>query len=70
MLIYTATGLPDGLAIDSSTGLISGQLTDNAIGQYLITMTVTDPQGATAPHRFTIEVMSPTNLGPPLPIQL
>lgn len=63
MLIYTATGLPDGLAIDSSAGLISGQLTGNAIGQYIITVTVTDLQGATVPHRFTIKVMSPTNLG-------
>jgi hypothetical protein len=63
VLSYSASGLPDGLAINPSSGLISGQLAVGAVGQYLITVTVTDPQGATAQRSFTLAVMTPTNLG-------
>lgn len=63
VLTFSASGLPDALAIDPSTGLISGQLAANAVGRYTVTVTVSDPQGATAQRSFTLEVMSPTNLG-------
>ena len=44
---YAATGLPDGLTIDSSTGVISGSPTD-ALGHYSVHVTVTDSGVGTA----------------------
>jgi uncharacterized repeat protein (TIGR01451 family) len=44
MLSYSATGLPSGLSIDSSTGVISGTITAGAAagGPYLVTVTVSN----------------------------
>jgi len=64
VLLFSAAGLPPGLAINSTTGLITGQLATEATGSYLITVTVTDPQGASIQHSFTLEVMSPTGEQP------
>jgi len=61
MLTFSASGLPAGLTIDPNLGLITGQLTDAAVGPYLVTVTVADPQGASAQQGFTLEVMTPTN---------
>lgn len=44
-LTYSATGLPSGLTISASTGIISG--TPTAAGSYAVTVTVTD--GNTSP---------------------
>jgi hypothetical protein len=43
-LTYTATGLPAGLGINSSTGLISGTFAtgDAAHGPYVVTVTASD----------------------------
>jgi hypothetical protein len=43
-LTYTATGLPAGLSIDSSTGLVSGKFAtgDAANGPYVVTVTASD----------------------------
>ena len=43
-LTYSATGLPPGLSIDSSTGLISGTIANNAsvTTPYNVTVTATD----------------------------
>jgi hypothetical protein len=43
-LTYTATGLPAGLSINSSTGLISGTFAtgDAANGPYVVTVTASD----------------------------
>jgi hypothetical protein len=49
-LIYDATGLPDGLSIDSLSGLISGTLADDAVTS-AVTVTATD-QGVTASESF------------------
>lgn len=63
VLTFSVSGLPAGLTINPNTGLISGQLAAAAVGSYLVTVTVTDPQGASAQRSFTLEVMSPTNIG-------
>lgn len=41
-LTYGATGLPGGLAINASTGLISGTLTFTSAGAYTVSATVSD----------------------------
>ena len=50
-LTYSATGLPAGLSIGSSTGLISGTPTAN--GSSSVTVTATDGTGATGTAAFT-----------------
>ncbi|WP_230193670.1 M4 family metallopeptidase [Streptomyces sp. NBC_00080] len=55
-LTYAATGLPAGLSISSSTGLISG--TPTTAGSSGTTVTVTDSTGATATASFTWTVSS------------
>ncbi|MBO4255146.1 M4 family metallopeptidase [Streptomyces griseorubiginosus] len=55
-LSYAASGLPTGLSINSSTGVISG--TPTTAGTYSTTVTVTDPTGATGTASFTWTVSS------------
>ncbi len=50
-LTYAATGLPAGLSINSSSGLISG--TPTATGSSAVKVTVTDSQGKTGTASFT-----------------
>jgi hypothetical protein len=50
-LTYSATGLPAGLSIGSSTGLISG--TPTTANTYNVTVTATDTTGATGSAAFT-----------------
>jgi len=50
-LTYSATGLPTGLSINTSTGLISG--TPTVAGTYTITLTVRDSTGASSSITFT-----------------
>ncbi len=53
-LTYTATGLPAGLSINSSTGLISG--TPTAATTASVVVTAKDATGATGSASFTITV--------------
>jgi subtilase family serine protease len=50
-LTYSASGLPTGLSISSSTGLISG--TASTAGTYAVTVTATDSTGASGSASFT-----------------
>ncbi|MFI2207575.1 putative Ig domain-containing protein [Streptomyces sp. NPDC020192] len=50
-LTYSATGLPTGLSINGSTGLISG--TASTAGTYQVTVTATDSTGASGSTSFT-----------------
>jgi|UniRef100_A0AAU3I9P1 Zn-dependent metalloprotease len=55
-LTYSATGLPTGLSINSSTGAITG--TPTTAGTYSTVVTVTDSTGATGTASFTWTVSS------------
>jgi len=55
-LTYSATGLPAGLSISSSTGLISG--TPTTAGSYSVTVTATDGTGASGSATFTWSIGS------------
>ncbi|MFF4353361.1 putative Ig domain-containing protein [Streptomyces sp. NPDC001530] len=50
-LSYSASGLPTGLSINSSTGLISG--TASTAGTYRVTVTASDSTGASGSVSFT-----------------
>ncbi|WP_225851360.1 putative Ig domain-containing protein, partial [Streptomyces sp. HPF1205] len=60
-LTYSATGLPTGLSINSSTGLISG--TPTTAGTYTVTVTAKDTTGATGTTTFTWTVTTGTGGG-------
>jgi hypothetical protein len=53
-LTYGATGLPAGLSIGSTTGLISG--TPTAAGSSAVTVTATDTTGASGSASFTFTI--------------
>ncbi len=61
-LTFGATGLPPGLSIDSTTGLITGTVPFTAAGVYLVSITVSDPQ-LTATQTFTWTILN-TNRAP------
>jgi endoglucanase len=56
-LTYAATGLPAGLSIGSSTGLITG--TPTTVGASAVTVTVTDSTGASGSVTFTWTISVP-----------
>ncbi len=65
-LTYAATGLPPGLSIDAATGLVTGRLPPDASqggpsgnGQYIATVTVTDPDGLSATTTVTFTITNP-----------
>jgi hypothetical protein len=63
---YTATGLPSGLTIDSSTGTISGTIASNAASSspYSVTVTAVDG-GVSATQSFSWSVQNVILTNPP-----
>jgi hypothetical protein len=55
-LSYTASGLPPGLSINSSSGLISG--TPTSAGTYTVTVNASDTTGASGSTTFTWTIAS------------
>jgi len=60
-LTYSATGLPAGLSISSTTGLISG--TPTTAGTSSVTVTATDTTGATGSASFTWTISAASGCG-------
>ena len=60
-LTYAAAGLPTGLSISSSSGLISG--TPSTAGTYSVTVTATDTSGASGSATFSWTVSSSSSGG-------
>ncbi|MBO1347337.1 MAG: putative Ig domain-containing protein [Hormoscilla sp. GUM202] len=54
---YNASGLPEGLTINSSSGLIGGTPTTD--GSFDVTVTVSDKTGRSVKDKFEIEVLPP-----------
>ncbi|HEY5837039.1 M4 family metallopeptidase [Streptomyces sp.] len=61
-LTYSATGLPTGLSINTSTGLISG--TPTVVGTKTVTVTATDSTSATGSTTFTWTITSTAGCTP------
>ncbi len=61
-LTFSATGLPAGLSVNATTGVIAGTLAANASqsGPYSVDVTADDGQGGTVTDTFTWTVNNPT----------
>ncbi len=64
-LTYAAAGLPGGLSVDSSTGLISGTIPDDVAGAFPVTVTAHDTTGASGSAAFTWTVHSKVTVANP-----
>ncbi len=62
LLAYAATGLPPGLAINPTTGVISGK--PAAVGNHAVNVMVTDSAGATSTVNFNWRVIDPQSTTP------
>lgn len=58
VLTYSLTVAPDGMVIDSETGLIQWIPTNQQVGENVVTVQVEDPGGLLDSQEFTITVLS------------
>jgi Ca2+-binding RTX toxin-like protein len=61
ILAYSISNLPDGLTFNPTTRTISGTPTLNAAGIYNLTVTATDPNGASASDTLALTVINLVN---------
>ncbi len=70
-LAYSASGLPGGLSLNSSTGIITGTPTES--GAFSVTITATDPGALSVTDTFILTIAPPANQAPvvdsPIPDQ-
>ncbi len=62
-LTYSASGLPQGLTINPTTGLVSGTVANNSSGTYTVVFTANDGNGGTVSDTVTFTIAS-TNTAP------
>ncbi|WP_345305001.1 putative Ig domain-containing protein, partial [Lysobacter hankyongensis] len=62
-LTYSATGLPAGLTLNTSTGAISGQATA-ALGSYTVNVSASDGRGGSASTSFSVQVVNSAPVAP------
>ena len=58
-LIFSASGLPGGIALDPSTGLLAGVPAQMTAGDYMVTLTATDQNGWAATVNLVLQVRAP-----------
>jgi Putative Ig domain len=65
VLTYSATGLPTGLSINATTGVISGTPTTTTGSPFTVTVTVTDTSGASRSATFTWTILNVVTVANP-----
>ncbi|OUL33998.1 putative Ig domain-containing protein [Nostoc sp. 106C] len=65
-LTYKLLVSPQGMTIDSTSGLISWNTTSNNIGNYAVEVEVSDSHGGITKQQYTLAVISPPPNRPPL----
>lgn len=55
-LSFSAEGLPPGYTINSTTGIISGNSTNDTVGDYSVSVTGTDLENASVTSTFTLSI--------------
>ncbi|WP_224366384.1 Kelch repeat-containing protein [Hyalangium versicolor] len=58
-LTFSATGLPQGLSLDASSGVLTGTPAPGSEGTYSITVTVTDAGSRSASQTYALQVVKP-----------
>src|SRR5690606_6872547 len=68
-LVYSVTRGPDGLTVDADTGVVVWTPTAGQVGKHVVTLRVTDAEGAAAIESFELDVLAenraPTFSGEP-----